>query len=82
MGRAELVMNTNKCKTYSQAAKNSREVKGTLDGQEQTDAKDLEKLPKINRKRQEDQGGSWEQQTSTTLKIFSLSEPKRVRTLY
>ena len=38
---------TNKCKTCSQAAKNSREVTGTPNGQEQTDAKDPEKPPKI-----------------------------------
>ena len=41
-------MKANKCKTSSKAAKNSREVMGTPDGQEQIDAKDPEKLPKID----------------------------------
>ena len=48
MGRADLVTNTNKCKTCSKVAKNSGEVMGTPNGQEQTDAKDPEKLPKID----------------------------------
>ena len=51
---------------------------GTPDGGEQTYAKDPEKLPKI------DVGwgdGSREQQTSTTLKVFSLGETEGVRTL-
>ena len=69
---------TNKCKTCSKAAKNSREVTGTSDGQEQTNAKDPEKPSKI------DSGsgdGSRDQQTSTTLKLFWLGETEGVRTL-
>ena len=48
MGRADLVTKTNECKTCSKVAKNSRDVMGTPDGREQTDAKDPEKLPKID----------------------------------
>ena len=76
--RATLVMKTNKCKTCSKAAKNSREVMRTPDGWEQTNAKDLEKLSKID---SEWGDGSQEQQTSTTLKVFWLGETKGIRTL-
>ena len=53
MGRATLVTKTSKCKTCSKAAKSSREVTGTPDGQEQTNAKDPEKQSKI------DSGWGW-----------------------
>ena len=72
-----LVTKTNKCKTCLKAAKNSREVTGTPDGQEQTNAKDPEKPSKIDR----GGDGSREQQTSTTLKLFWLGEAEGVRTL-
>ena len=42
-----MVMKASKCKTCSKAAKNSREVTGAPNGQEQTNAKDPEKPSKI-----------------------------------
>ena len=73
-GKSHIGDEDKQVQTWSKAAKNSREVMGTPDGQEQTNAKDPEKPSKID-------SGSWEQQTSTTLKVFWLGETEGVRTL-